>query len=65
MKKRLDSWRNQLRIPHIAPAHAAELVALIVAVQVAVGLSVEAIACHLLRALDDDDPWGPSAAPVR
>jgi hypothetical protein len=54
MKKRLDSWRNHPRTPHIDAAHAAELAALVVAVQLAAGLCVEAIACHLLRALDDD-----------
>jgi len=54
MKKRLDSWRNHLRTAHIDVAHAAEFAALVVAVQLAAGLCVEAVACRLLRALDDD-----------
>ena len=54
MKKRLDSWRNHPRTPHIDAAHAAELAALVVAVQLAAGLCIEAVACRLLRALDDD-----------
>ncbi len=58
----MKKWRNHLRIPHIAPAHAAELAALILAF--ALGLSVDTIACHLLRALDDDDPWDPGATRV-
>jgi hypothetical protein len=57
MKKRLDSWRNHLRTAHIDAAHAAELAALVVAAQLAAGLCVEAVACRLLRALDDDDPF--------
>ena len=48
----MKKWRNHLRTPHIAPAHAAELAALILAL--AAGLSVDAIACRLLRVLDDD-----------
>jgi len=54
--------RNHLRIPDIAPAHAAELAALIV--PLAIGLTVDAIAYRLLRVLDDDDPWDPDAARV-
>ena len=50
----LQAWRNQLRTVHIDAVHAAEFAALIVAVQLAAGLSVEAVACRLLRALDDD-----------
>ena len=42
------------RTVHIDAVHAAEIAALIVAVQLAAALSVEAIACRLLRALDDD-----------
>ncbi len=42
----MKKWRSQLA-------------ALIVAL--AAGLSVDAIACRLLRALDDDDPWGAGA----
>jgi len=58
MKKRLHSWRNHLPTAQIDAAHAAELAALIVvAVQLAAALSVEVIACRLLRALDDDDPF--------
>jgi hypothetical protein len=57
MKQRLDSWRNHLRTAHIDATHAAELAALVVAVQLAAGLCVEAVACRLLRALDDDDPF--------
>ena len=58
----MKKWRHHLRTPHIAPAHAAELAALILAL--ALGLSVDAIACRLLRVLDDD-PWDPGAARVR
>ncbi len=48
----MKKWRNHLRTPHIDTTHAAELAALIVAL--AAGLSIDAIACRLLRVLDDD-----------
>jgi hypothetical protein len=52
----MKKWRSHLRTPHFDAAHVAEFAALIVAL--AAGLSVDAIACRLLRVLDDDDPWG-------
>ena len=63
MKKRLrgattetlHACRSHLRPFRIDAVHAAELGALIVAIQLAAGLSAEAMACRLLRALDDDD----------
>jgi hypothetical protein len=53
MKKRLQGetphgWRNF----HVDAVHAAEVAALIMTL--AAGLSVDAIACRLLRVLDDD-----------
>ncbi len=45
MKKRTD---------HFDAVHTAELAALIVTIQLAAALSFEAIACRLLRALDDE-----------
>ncbi len=53
----LHACRNRLRPFRIDAVHAAELGALIVAIQLAAGLSAEAMACRLLRALDDDDPF--------
>jgi hypothetical protein len=53
----LHACPNHRRSFRIDAVHAAELGALIVAVQLAAGLSAEAMACRLLRAWDDDDPF--------
>ncbi len=58
----MKKWHSHLRTPHVDGAHAAQLAAVVVAL--AAGFSVDAIACRLLRVLDDDDPWEPSAARV-